>query len=64
MNVRSGSEADIASGWGHVRLTPESRPKSDVMACPPSAMTGSDGPSFDRLIGETRPMHDHFACSV
>jgi hypothetical protein len=39
-NVRFGSTADMCSAKGHVRFTPESDIKCDIMECPLWAKSG------------------------
>jgi hypothetical protein len=39
--VRNGSKSEVGGRNPEVRLTPDSRPDSDIAACPESAKTGA-----------------------
>ena len=47
-DVRFGSKADMCSAQAHVRFTPESDIKCDIVECPLRAKSGH---SFEHLVG-------------
>ena len=53
LDVRFGSEADICSATRHVRFTPNSDIKCDIMECPLSANSAHYDRLLDHLVRAT-----------